>query len=198
MQKFTLATINERLTSAASSWLEQALFEGAFAVDCTVGNGYDTLFLAHRVGPSGKVLGFDIQKAALASAQEVLKFVGSMNRVSLILDCHSTLEKYLAPGSKINGAMFNLGYLPRGSRGIITRPEKTIPALEAVIRNLAEGGRLTVLSYRGHPGGALEYEELHSFFSKIVPAEFLVEEYASTADSPDAPRLFRLQKLSFA
>ena len=152
MQKFTLATTNDRLTSAASSWLEEALFDGAFAIDCTIGNGYDTLFLAHRVGPNGKVLGFDVQEAAIASTREMLELAGLMDRVSLILDCHSQLEKYLPASAIIHGAMFNLGYLPRGSQEIITHSQTTIPAVAAVIRHLIPGGRLTVLAYRGHPG----------------------------------------------
>ena len=194
MQKFTLASTDERLTIAASSWLEEALFEGAFAVDCTVGNGYDTVFLAHRVGPTGKVIGFDVQKAAIGSAREVLKFVGSIDRVTLILDSHSNMEKYLSAGMKIHGAMFNLGYLPRGDHEIITRPETTIPAIRIVLARLAPGGRLTVLAYRGHPGGVVEYEALFAFFKEIEPGDYRVEEYASTADSPEAPRLFRIEK----
>ena len=65
MPKILVAVTEERLTAAASSWIEVALFDGALAIDATVGNGYDALFLAHRVGPKGKVLGFDVQKAAL-------------------------------------------------------------------------------------------------------------------------------------
>lgn len=195
MQKFTLATTNDRLTSAASSWLEEALFDGAFAIDCTIGNGYDTLFLAHRVGPNGKVLGFDVQETAIASTREMLKFAGLMDRVSLILDCHSQLEKYLPARTIIYGAMFNLGYLPRGSREIITHSQTTIPAVAAVIRHLTPGGRLTVLAYRGHPGGLTEYGHLQAFFSKIPPHEYTVEECTNTIDSPVAPRLFRVQNL---
>jgi 16S rRNA C1402 N4-methylase RsmH len=195
MQKFTLASTAQRLTLAASSWLEEVLFDGAFAVDGTVGNGYDTVFLAHRVGPSGKVLGFDVQKAAIGSAREVLKFVGSMDRVTLILDSHSEMEKYLPPGAKIHGAMFNLGYLPRGSREIVTRPETTIPAVKTVIRHLAPGGRLTVLAYRGHAGGIVEYEALHTFFTGVAAEECIIDEYAGTQDPPEAPRLFRIQKI---
>jgi 16S rRNA C1402 N4-methylase RsmH len=195
MQKFTLALTEQRLTVAASSWLEESLFEGAFAVDGTVGNGYDTVFLAHRVGPTGKVIGFDVQKAAIGSAREVLKFVGSADRVRLILDSHSELEKYLDPTTKIHGAMFNLGYLPRGSREVVTRPETTIPAVESVIRHLAPGGRLTVLAYRGHAGGIVEYEALHTFFRASSPEECLIDEFAGIQDSPIAPRLFRIEKL---
>src|SRR5271155_1073474 len=98
MPRILMAVTDQRLTAAATSWIEAALFDGALAVDATVGNGYDTLFLAHRVGPKGTVLGFDVQKAALAGARELLKFVGSIDRVSLIHESHARLADFLPTG----------------------------------------------------------------------------------------------------
>ena len=194
MPKILMAVTNERLTAAASSWIEVALFDGALAIDATVGNGYDALFLGHRVGPKGKVLGFDVQKAALAGAREILKFVGSIDHVSLIHDSHTRLADYLPTGAVIHAAMFNLGYLPRGNRQIITRPETRVPALRAVLEHLAERGRVTLLVYRGHEGGVPEYQGVRQFLEELSEDEWLVEELASTTDSPSAPRLFRVQR----
>ena len=194
MPKILVAVTDERLTAAAASWIEVALFDGALAVDATVGNGYDALFLAHRVGPKGKVLGFDVQKAALAGAREILKFVGSIDRVSLIHDSHTRLADYLPTGAVIDAAMFNLGYLPRGNRQIITRPETTVTALRSVLEHLAERGRVTLLVYRGHEGGVPEYQGVRRFLEQLPEDEWLVEELASTSDSPIAPRLFRVAK----
>jgi 16S rRNA C1402 N4-methylase RsmH len=194
MPKITVAVVQQRLTASANAWIELALFDGALAIDATVGNGYDTLFLAHRVGPHGTVLGFDVQKAALAGARELLKFVGSAGRVSLIHDSHARLENYIPHGSYVQGAMFNLGYLPRGNRQIITRPDTTIAALEALLQHLASTGRITVLAYRGHEGGILEYTEVRKFLESLPDAEWSVEELAGNGDSPTAPRLFQIAK----
>jgi hypothetical protein len=194
MPKISVAVTEQRLTAAATSWIEVALFDGALAIDATVGNGYDALFLAHRVGPKGKVLGFDVQKAALAGAREILKFVGSLDRVSLLHDSHTRLADYLPPGAAIAGAMFNLGYLPRGNRQIITQPETTVMALRSVLEHLAERGRVTLLVYRGHEGGVPEYREVRQALEQLPENEWLVEELASTNDTPSAPRLFRIQK----
>jgi hypothetical protein len=194
MPKILVAVTEERLTAAATSWIEVALFNGALAVDATVGNGYDAQFLAHRVGPKGKVLGFDVQKAALAGARELLKFVGSIDRVSLIHDSHSRLADYLPAGAAIEGAMFNLGYLPRGNRQIITQPETTVMALRSVLEHLAERGRVTILVYRGHEGAVPEYQEVRLFLEQLPDEKWLIEELASTSDSPIAPRLFRIKK----
>jgi SAM-dependent methyltransferase len=194
MPKISVAVTEQRLTAAATSWIEVALFDGALAIDATVGNGYDALFLAHRVGPKGKVLGFDVQKAALAGAREILKFVGSLDRVSLLHDSHARLADYLPPGAAIAGAMFNLGYLPRGNRQIITQPVTTVMALRSVLEHLAERGRVTVLVYRGHEGGVPEYQEVRRALEQLPEDKWLVEEFASTNDSPSAPRLFRIKK----
>ena len=194
MAKIVVVVTDQRLTAAANSWIEAALFDGALAVDATVGNGYDTLFLAHRVGPKGKVLGFDVQKAALAGAREMLKFVGSLDRVSFIHDSHSRLANYLPAEAAIQGAMFNLGYLPRGNRQIMTRPDTTVMALRGVLANLAARGRITILVYRGHEEGILEYVEVRRFLEQLSDDEWMIEEFASTSDSPTAPRLFRVQR----
>jgi hypothetical protein len=90
--------------------------------------------------------------------------------------------------------MFNLGYLPRGNREIITRPDTTIAALQTLMRQLATDGRITVLAYRGHEGGGLEYEEVRKFLEDLPDAEWSVEEFAGNGDSPTAPRLFRISK----
>jgi hypothetical protein len=196
MPEIIVAVTEERLTAAASSWIEVALFDGALAVDATVGNGYDAVFLGHRVGPKGKVIGFDVQKAALAGAREILKFVGSINHVSLIHDSHTRVADYLPADAAINAAMFNLGYLPRGNRQIITRPDTTVQALRSVLEHLAEHGRVTLLVYREHEGGAPEYEGVRLFLEGLPGDKWLVEELASRSDSPLAPRLFRVQKKS--
>ena len=194
MPRIPVAITNERLTAAATSWIETALFDGALAVDATVGNGYDTLFLAHRVGPKGKVLGFDVQKAALAGARELLKFVGWIDRVSFIHDSHSRVADYLPAEAAIQGAMFNLGYLPRGNRQIVTRPETTIAALRGILASLAALGRTTILVYRGHQEGMVEYVEVRDYLGQLPDEHWNIEEFASASDSPIAPRLFRIQR----
>ena len=49
------------------------LKEGDTAVDFTMGNGNDTLFLSKAVGESGKVFAFDIQEDALISTRAHLE-----------------------------------------------------------------------------------------------------------------------------
>ena len=49
------------------------LGEGDTAVDFTMGNGYDTVFLSKTVGPTGRVIAFDIQEKALVSTEQNLR-----------------------------------------------------------------------------------------------------------------------------
>ena len=192
MPGISLETTTERLTVYAARWLKEALRPGAYAVDATVGNGYDTLFLAHEVGPAGRVLGFDVQKVALTNATEMLRFAGLLNRVTLVLASHEDLRYYLPPGQQVAAAMFNLGYLPRGDRRITTRPESTLAALSALIPHLESTGRLTLLSYRGHLGGEAEYQALAAALAQNTMIN--VTEVAGVASPEDGPRLFLVQR----
>jgi predicted methyltransferase len=188
MSSISLEVSQVRLTKIAATWVTATLPEGGFAVDATVGNGYDTLFLADRVGKSGRVLGFDVQKMALNNASELIRFAGTLERVRLVLGCHSGLGRALTGYPRVDAAMFNLGYLPRGDRRIVTRPSTTIPAIAAVVDRLAPKGRLSILAYRGHPEGPEEHEAVRAFLEQIPGVE--VRELTGDAENEEGPRLF--------
>ena len=66
----------------------QHLGEGEVAVDFTMGNGNDTLFLSKTVGETGRVYAFDIQEDALTSTRAHLSLNGAPENYELI--CAST------------------------------------------------------------------------------------------------------------
>jgi 16S rRNA C1402 N4-methylase RsmH len=188
MSSISLEISQARLTRVATHWVTASLPEGGFAVDATVGNGYDTLFLADRVGPSGRVLGFDVQKMALNNASELIRFAGTLDRVRLVLGCHSGLARSLMGYPRVDAAMFNLGYLPRGDRRIVTRPSTTIPAITALVERLAPSGRISVIAYRGHPEGPAEYQAVRDFLAERTDLE--VRELTGDPENDAGPRLF--------
>ena len=192
MSSIPLEISETKLTRLAAEWIAGAIGQAAIAIDATVGNGYDTLFLAHAVGSSGQVIGFDVQKAALKNASELLRFTGMIDRVRLILGCHSGIEDYLRNGRPVQVAMFNLGYLPRGDRSIVTRAATTLAAIDGLLRHVSIGGRVTILSYRGHVTGPEEYDEIKRYLESA--RDVFVREIASQFDSEIAPRLFLLEK----
>ncbi|HEY0793102.1 MAG TPA: class I SAM-dependent methyltransferase [Chthoniobacterales bacterium] len=177
-----------RLTIKGAEWLEGVLRDGAFAVDATVGNGYDTLFLAHRVGPAGHVLGFDVQKGALTNATEMLRFAGLLDRVTLTLSSHAEMGRFLAPERRIAACTFSLGFLPRGDRRITTRPETTLVALDAAVTHLESHGRITILAYRKSLDGEEEYQAVKAALAEKDGVE--VTEWMGSQPEADAPRLF--------
>jgi Ser/Thr protein kinase RdoA (MazF antagonist) len=49
------------------------------ALDATAGNGHDTLLLAERVGEGGRVVGFDVQAAAIEATRARLAAAGPVD-----------------------------------------------------------------------------------------------------------------------
>jgi 16S rRNA C1402 N4-methylase RsmH len=157
-----------RLTEKVHHILTNHLEEGDQAIDATAGNGYDTLFLAEQVGPSGKVIAIDIQDCAIQSTREKLDSAGLIDRVRLVTEDHATALRNLIASNvgKIAAITFNLGYLPGSDKSIQTHLESTEEALATSIQLLTIGGYLCVTAYRGHSGGIAEAETVEAFMRK--------------------------------
>lgn len=168
------------------------LGEGDVAVDFTMGNGNDTLFLSRTVGESGRVYAFDIQEEALNSTRDRLIREGAPENYTLIRASHHRVREFVK--EPIKAGMFNLGYLPgSGKKGVTTMRETTMPAVEAAIDLLAPDGVLIVAVYPGHEEGALEGDMLREYFKttsrfKICPSEFHI------LNSPASPFFFLVEK----
>ena len=139
-----------RPTQQAHREVAAVLRAGDLAIDATAGNSHDTVFLAERVGDTGKVLAFDVQAEAIAAARA--RVADLAGRVDFIHGSHVELSEHAAPGS-VAAVMFNLGYFPGGDHAVITRTGETLAALNAALVVLKPGGILTVVCYPGHPGG---------------------------------------------
>ncbi len=165
-------------------------------IDATAGNGHDTLFLAERVGPFGKVYAFDIQEEALKITAARLAAAGVTN-VRLIHDDHARMLQVVEPQDhgRIATVMFNLGYLPRGDKTIITKTPSTLAAIRAAIQLLRVGGTLTILAYPGHPGGLEETTAVERVLAEQSP-HLLVKFYAGHSAAQSSPRLLVLTKIN--
>ena len=176
-----------RATELAQLLLRQTLKAGDWAIDATVGNGHDTAWLAGVVGPAGRVFGFDVQAAALATAAER---VAGMEQVTLIHAGHERMSACL-PGEakgRIAAVMFNLGYLPGADKGVITRTETTLAALGQAVDWLAMGGCVTVVVYPGHAGGAEEADAVRAF-ARGLPGAFAASSHGRMNTAGAAPEL---------
>jgi len=150
------------LTQQAHAQLAAIISPGDYAVDATVGNGHDTLFLAKAVGEQGRVLGLDIQEAAIRVTRQRVRGAGLEARVTLVQRGHEQLKEVLpeAMQGRLRVVMFNLGYLPGGDQQLITRADTTLAALSAALDQLSEDGLISLLIYRGHAGGQEEYQAI--------------------------------------
>ncbi len=146
--------------------LKSKIAAGDFVIDATAGNGHDTVFLAKAVGESGKVLAIDIQEQAIESTATRLESEGLRDRVKLELGCHADLAE-MAGGKRPSAIIFNLGYLPGGDHGLITRTENTLQALSTAWEILISGGVLAVVCYPGHDGGDEEAAAVEDFITSL-------------------------------
>jgi len=196
------------LVNVAHNFIKDVLRPGDIAIDATVGNGHDTVFLLEQVSPSGKVFGFDIQQAALDSTRaKVQSHCRTGERVfrnvplrpeclTLIHASHKDMAEKVPRQyhGKINAIMFNLGYLPGGDKNIITQTESTLIAINIASHLLSSNGIITILAYPGHHGGDVETDQVKNFCSKLDKDQFEFSIVDSSEYKQSAPRLFVIQK----
>lgn len=168
------------------------LREGDIAVDYTMGNGNDTLFLSRTVGPRGHVYAFDIQEAALRSTRARLTEAGAPENYTLIQASHHLVRQYVC--EQVKAGVFNLGYLPgSGNKALTTLRETTLPAVEAAVDLLAPDGILLVAVYPGHEEGRLEGEMLAAYFATLNRYRLCASCFR-ILNSPTSPYFYLVEK----
>jgi tRNA1(Val) A37 N6-methylase TrmN6 len=185
------------LINTAHELIRDILHPGDIAIDATVGNGHDTLFLAEQVGPSGQVYGFDIQQAAIDSTLDKFRQARLSDSLTLIHASHADMGDKIPADlhSNISAIMFNLGYLPGGDKSVITLTDSTLTALTVAARILAVNGIITLLAYPGHPGGDMETDQVKNWCEQLDTQQFEVSTIFSAEHKDTAPRLFVIRKL---
>lgn len=181
-----------KVTDINRLYLEQVIKEGDIVIDATMGNGYDTKYLAQKVGDSGFVYSFDIQEAAIKSTQKKLVKENLQDRVKLILDGHENMNKYI--DGKVSCVLFNLGYLPRCEHMIITKPNTTIKAIKHSLSLLKPHGVISIAIYTGHPGGMEEKNSVYEFVKSLDQREFNVLECGFINQINNPPQLVLIEK----
>lgn len=174
--------------------LRDCVYPGATVVDATVGNGHDTVFLAQLVGPTGHVIGFDVQAAALAHTQTQLTLTGLTSRVSLHQIGHEHVADYLTEQTTVAGAIFNLGYLPGGDKRLVTTATTTLTAVTTLLPHLPRGGRLILVVYSGHSGGATEAEAVHTYCAALPQETYQVLQYGFINQVHHPPYLLAIER----
>ena len=177
----------------AAELIERALYPGAVAVDATLGNGHDALWLCGLVGETGRVYGFDVQQEAVERSRTRLEEAGVAGRATLILDGHQNMGAYVSPESA-DAVMFNLGWLPGAAHGVTTRTETTLQAVNAALTVLKQEGLLTICIYPGHDEGARERDALLEWARSLNEREYDVMLRCYLNQSRNPPLLIAVKK----
>jgi len=169
----------------AAAIIEKALYDGAVAVDATLGNGHDALWLCGLVGEKGRVYGFDVQAEAVARSRMRLEESGVADRAQLIHDGHQHMLDYVEAESA-DVVMFNLGWLPGAEHGVTTRTGTTLQAVNAALEVLRQEGVMTICVYPGHDEGAREREALVDWAQQLDEKRYdaMIQSYLNQSKSP--------------
>ncbi len=160
----------------AAELIGPALFPGARAVDATMGNGKDTLWLCGLVGETGRVYAFDVQAEAVARTRELLEREGVADRAALFCRGHEHMAEVV--DGPVDAVMFNLGWLPGAEHGVTTRVETTLQAADAA---------LTLLKPEpGHDEGTRELNVLTAWAASLDSRRYdaLMKHYMNQPNDP--------------
>jgi methylase of polypeptide subunit release factors len=177
----------KNMTNLSHQLLNEVITKESTVIDATMGNGYDTVFLAKH---AKKVYAFDIQQHALQNTKLRLT-KENLSNVSLILDSHENIRKYI--NEKIDAAIFNLGYLPGSDKSIITTGNSTIAAIKQILPLLNAHGMIILVIYIGHKGGLDESYKIEDYVKSITSENFLVSKY-QIINATSAPYIIQISK----
>ena len=181
----------------AHSMAEKAINPGDIALDMTMGNGNDTVFLANCVGETGHVYAFDIQDDALHNTkQKIIDSGMARANISLVKDCHSRFDTHIevADLARVKAVLFNLGYLPGGDHALCTAGDTTVFALEKLLEHLQKSAVIILVCYPGHPEGAVECERVLGFCKNIPTECAKVMRYEVLNSKNPAPFVLAIEK----
>ncbi len=173
--------------------IARSVNSGYFCVDCTVGNGNDTLFLSSTVGKDGIVYGFDVQDIAIEITLQKLKDENLNGNTVLIKDSHENISKHIK--EEVDLFIYNLGYLPRGDKNIKTKGQSTIKSLEVALKLLKNNGIILITCYTGHDGGIEEKDAIEEFLTNLDQGDFNVLKYDFLNQKNSPPILYCIEKI---
>ena len=168
----------------ARELISDALSGGGIAIDATMGNGHDTLWLCQLAGEKGKVYAFDIQKQAVDNTDRRLSEAGFRGRAVLFCAGHETMAEHVP--ERADAIVFNLGWLPGGEKSVTTHTATTLAAVSAAADMLAPSGVMTICIYPGHPEGTREKNALLDWAKKLDPKVFdvMLKTYLNQPNDP--------------
>ncbi len=155
-------------------------------LDCTCGNGYDTLFLAENFKNS-HIEAIDLQQEAINNTKKLCKEFDNINYYSISHDIFLKNSK-----KNYDFIIFNTGYLPNSKSNIKTNHKSTILALEYGLNKLKSNRFLAITLYKGHDN-SFEYKNVLNYLKNLNKYEYIVFSY-KTENTNNSPTLFIIEK----
>ena len=176
----------------AKELIENAMFEGARAIDATMGNGHDTQWLCELAGDSGCVYAFDVQKDAVNRTAERLEAAGLRNRAQLFCTGHQHMADYVKEA--VDAIVFNLGWLPGAEHGVTTQTQTTLLAVNVALELLREDGVMTICVYPGHDEGTRELHALLDWARNLDERRYdaMLKTYLNQSNNP--PQMIAIRR----
>lgn len=188
------APVRRSLTRQVHELLKAVIGPGDTVIDATAGNGHDTLYLARRTGPAGRVIAFDIQSAAIRNTRQRLQ-KAEIENVQFEQQSHVAMGRVAAAGT-VAAIVFNLGYLPGSDKSITTQASATREAIREGSVLLRPGGMMTILAYRGHLGGLAEADAVAEQLGQLSTENYSVGREEADPEDRTSPVLFVVQRRS--
>lgn len=181
--------MEQNINQISHSIIEKHIREDSFCLDCTAGNGHDTLFLAHR---SNHVYAIDIQELAITTTRQ--KLIDASLDATLILGSHDQLFTYFDSNMSFDIIVYNLGYLPHSNHKIITTGETTVSSLRQALQYLNINGLIILTLYTGHEGGMIEAQAVENFVKQLDKHTFTVQKM-QFLNRNQSPYIIAIQKI---
>lgn len=194
-----------KTTSLVTDIVSAYVNKGDFVIDCTMGNGNDTLSLVRMTGAADEscsealVYAFDVQDAAIEKTTDLLAENGICdllkNGIHLVKDSHVNLKQYVEKAGRLPSAIvFNLGFMPGHDKTVLTTADTTMKAVQNALECICEDGIVSVVTYCGHPEGREEHEILLEYLSSLPAKKYHVAFFNMINQKKTAPSVFFVTK----
>ncbi|MDD7793853.1 tRNA (mnm(5)s(2)U34)-methyltransferase [Clostridium sp. 'White wine YQ'] len=172
------------ISSLSHDIIDKYIENKNLAIDCTLGNGYDSDFLSESFN---KVIAFDIQEMAITNYKNKNK-----DNVYLIQDSHDKLNEYAKESADC--IIYNLGFLPGGNKEITTMKDSTMNSIIQALDLINAGGIILIAIYSGHNEGAKEKTCILEFAENLPKNKYGVMKFEYVNRNNNPPMLLCIEK----
>ncbi|MDR3215210.1 MAG: class I SAM-dependent methyltransferase [Bacilli bacterium] len=173
------------IKKCAHLMMKQYANTNGIALDMTLGNGFDTLFLSQYFKD---IIAFDIQEQAIIKSKELLK---DINNVKIFHEDHYHFDRFIL--EKVDLIIFNLGYLPQGDHKITTIASHTIKSIKKGLTHLKLNGGMVIVIYPGHLAGYQEKKAINQLVAELDSKAYHITKY-EVINNDDAPLVININK----